>query len=240
MRIVDTKEPRGSLRWFRETVNGRVGTLNQAIRYSAGFPETLGIEWFSPLESDEYAEYRDAEFLSLLGVQLEKRSLESFWPTRGPQWDGLAITEDGKVLLVEAKANIPEVISPGTGARAASLGLIEKSLGETKAYLGVDNNIHWVGKLYQYTNRLAHLYLLRVLNGIEAYMVFIYFTGAKDVNGPETEVEWKAALTVVKGVLGLGSRHKLSRFILDVFVKVPESGQQAGKLTPQSMAMPHP
>ncbi len=28
---------------------------------------------------------------------------------------------------------------------------------------------------YQYINRLAHLYLLRVLNKIPAYLVFVYF-----------------------------------------------------------------
>lgn len=30
-------------------------------------------------------------------------------------------------------------------------------------------------KLYQYANRLAHLYFLRHLNGVEAYLLLLYF-----------------------------------------------------------------
>ena len=67
----------------------------------------------------------------------------------------------------EAKANIPEIVSPVTGAGPTSRALIESSISETKAFLGVDPSIPWTGKLYQYTNRLAHLYLLRELNRVE-------------------------------------------------------------------------
>ena len=221
MRVVDKSESRGSLRWLREAVNGDVDPLNKAIRTACRFPSSLGIEWLSPLQDDEYAEYRDADFVSLLQIELHSRPLELFWPTLGPQWDGLARTSDGGVLLIEAKANVPEVISRGTGASGSSRRLIEQSLDETKAYLGVREDISWSGKLYQYSNRLAHLYLLRVLNNIDARMIFLYFTGPKDVNGPETSAEWKAALTVVKGVLGVGNRHKLGQYVLDVFLEVP-------------------
>ena len=77
-------------------------------------------------------------------------------------------------------------------------------------------------KLYQYTNRLAHLYLLRELNGINARLVFVYFTGDDDVDGPLTTAEWKSALKVVKGVLGLSERHRLSKYIADLFIDVRE------------------
>ena len=87
--------------------------------------------------------------------------------------------------------------------------------------LALEKTSRGPGKLYQYSNRLAHLYLLRVLNNIDARMIFLYFTGPKDVNGPETSAEWKAALTVVKGVLGVGNRHKLGQYVLDVFLEVP-------------------
>jgi hypothetical protein len=62
---------------------------------------------------------------------------------------------------VEAKANIPEVVSPGTGAEDKRRALLEKSLAEVRASLGVNPSISWSGKFYQYANRLAHLYFLR-------------------------------------------------------------------------------
>ncbi len=34
------------------------------------------IKWLCPLEEDDYAEYRDADFLELLGLNLTKRSLD--------------------------------------------------------------------------------------------------------------------------------------------------------------------
>lgn len=176
----------------------------------------------SPLEDDEFAEYRDQDFLNRLGVVLPQRNLETFWPNRGPQWDALGLTESGTVLLVEAKANIPEVVSSGTEATRKSRDMIVRSIGEVQEYLGVDPSISWTGKLYQYANRMAHLYLLRELNGLDARMVFVYFNGDDDVNGPETTAEWKSALAIVKGVLGIDHRHRLSKYVSDVFIDVSD------------------
>ena len=185
------------------------------------------IRWVSPLKDDEYAEYRDQDFLNRLGLTLTKRSLDSFWPNLGPQWDALGRTEAGRIILIEAKANIPEVVSPATGAGPKSRVLIEKSIAETQKFLGVDENISWTGKLYQYTNRLAHLYLLRELNDIDAYLIFVYFVGAEDVNGPQTIAEWKSALTVTKLILGLNEHHKLSKYVADIFIDVGQIANAA-------------
>lgn len=224
VRVVDDKVARGSLRWIREAVNLRQSALNAALRQACRFRRKTTIEWMSPLERDQYAEYRDEDFLRLVGVELPKYPLASFWPARGPQWDGLARRGDGRVLLVEAKANIPELVSSGTAATGRSRTRIEAELDETKAFLGVANDIPWSGKLYQYANRLAHLYLLRILNGVDAYLVFLYFTGASDVDGPATVAEWKAAQTVAKKVLGLPQRHELSRYAVDIYFDVANAG----------------
>lgn len=45
--------------------------------------------------------------------------------------------------------------------------------------------------LYQYANRLAHLYHLRHLNGLWAYLVFLYFCGDADTEGPAIPDEWR-------------------------------------------------
>jgi hypothetical protein len=170
---------------------------------------------------DDYAEYSDAEFIQLLDVDLPKVPLSSFWPNRGPVWDGLAKTSGGKVIIVEAKAHIPEMISPPSGAKSpSSLAKIRRALDDTREFLGARSAVDWSATFYQYANRLAHLYLLRELNGVDAYLLFVYFLNANDVDGPESVDEWRGAIRVLEGVLGLRSRHRYSDFVIHTFVDV--------------------
>lgn len=222
MRVVDRSEARGSLKWIRRAVNDHPMLLDQRIRDALAIASDANISWTSPLKHDEFAEYRDDDFVRLTGAQLPRRALATFWPSRGPQWDALGRLGSTGALLLEAKANVPEIVSPGTSAEGDRLALIERSLSEVKSFLEIDPSISWRGKLYQYANRLAHLYLLRELNGQNAYMVFVYFTGDPDVDGPATAGEWHAALTVAKRVLGLPKRHRLSKYVADVFIDVSE------------------
>lgn len=207
---------KGSLKNIQLLVNSKSSLINAQI--ISVFPELSKhkITWVSPLSTDNFSEYRDDDFIVRVGLDKAKINLKSFWPNQGPQWDALAKTDKGAVILVEAKANVPEVVSPGTSASPASKRLITQSLEETKQYLGIKNNIDWSGTFYQYTNRLAHLYYLRS-KGVKAYLVNIYFTGDKSVNGPATKEEWEAALTVINKYLGLGSRYKLKKYCADLF-----------------------
>ena len=61
------------------------------------------------------------DFLVRLGLDFEECSLGDFWPPNGPVWDGLAVTDGGRAILVEAKANIPELDSDPTSARPPSV-----------------------------------------------------------------------------------------------------------------------
>ena len=45
-----------------------------------------------------------------------RRLLQHFGPSVGPQWDGLARSDVGNILLVEAKAHIDELFSPACQA----------------------------------------------------------------------------------------------------------------------------
>jgi hypothetical protein len=83
-------------------------------------------------------------------------------------------------------------------------------------------SVDWSKVFYQYTNRLAHLYLLRELNDVPAYMVFVYFVGDREMQGPQTTQEWKSALQIVRGLLGLRDKDKLSDFVHDVFINVSQ------------------
>jgi hypothetical protein len=170
---------------------------------------------------DDHAEYRDETFIEKLGIKDRlKNPLRDFWPLKGPQWDALG-KAGNTVFLVEAKANIPEMVSSPSGAGIESLGQIKSSLDELKKYLSVNNDVDWAGKFYQYTNRLAHLYYLRELNKIDAYMMFIYFVNDSTVNGPTCKDKWEGAIEVMEDYLGLSKRHKLRKYVKDLFIDVP-------------------
>ena len=130
------------------------------------------IHWLSPLCADNYREYYDQPFLDRLAIKLGKRSLASFWPPSGPRWDGLAKTNTGQIILVEAKSHTKELISSLGAKNPCSRSQIRTSLAVTKAFVGSssESSADWTAGVYQYANRLAHLYLLHSLNGLDAYL----------------------------------------------------------------------
>ena len=214
---------RGSQRWLQLAVNRRSGLLNDYFRRELDLLPGENITWRSPLEEDYFAEYRDGDFLARLGVDLKRQPLRDFWPVRGPVWDGLAITETGRVILVEAKANVPELDSSPTKAGPASLLKIEKSMNEVRDFLRVRSKTDWTSCFYQYANRLAHLYLLRELNGIDAHLVFLYFLNdtTRSEEDPVSREGWETAVSLAKTHLGIRqSQPWLSANVADVFVDV--------------------
>jgi len=229
--VVQKSDGKGSLRDIQLLVNHNPELVNDLLK--SVLPELVNsdIEWVSPIESEHFAEYRDNDFLGKVELDSNEIQLNKFWPSKGPQWDALAKTTDGKIILVEAKANIPELVSPATGASPKSKSLIDKSLKETKQFLNISSDVDWSGKFYQYTNRIAHLYFLREVKKKPAFLVNIYFIGDETVSGPKTVEEWKGALTVVKTYLGL-SRHKLSRYTADLFIHVNDL--KGDELTPKT------
>lgn len=182
-------------------------------------------DWKSPLESQNFREYRDAEFLNQVGLSHLKENLSSFWPRLGPCWDALAIVPGKKgrhgIVLVEAKSHVKEVgtSSSACGAKPKSLGLITASIEVVKDALGVNDDSDWLGKYYQYANRLAHLYWLTSQN-IPVWMVFLYFTGDSEQKGPLIDSEWRDHLSIMKTKLGLPDKHFLSDRIIEVFLPV--------------------
>ena len=196
--------------------------IDSQLLKSCGLTSDTRISWLSPIQIDQFAEYRDQAFLDILDIHLERRPLGKFWPNRGPQWDALARASTGECFLVESKAHIDEVLSPGTKASLSSKMLIDKSFNELQRFLGIQSGVDWAEVFYQYANRLSHLYLLRQLNDIPAFLVFLYFTGDQEMNGPSTSDEWKSAIQVVKGVLGLRENHRLSKYVIDIFIDITQ------------------
>jgi hypothetical protein len=169
----------GSQRQIQTYVNERTSELSRAV-VEALRPHKLDgsrIRWVSPLAADGYCEYRDEEFLEAIGAEGLVAKLREFWPPGGPCWDALARLEGGGCILVEAKSHVTEVYGKGCDASSGSLSLIESSLARTKAWLGVNRDADWLGRLYQSANRLAHLYFLREIGKVDAFLANVYFTG---------------------------------------------------------------
>jgi hypothetical protein len=207
--------------WLRIAVNEHTDELNDAIKNAFGWPSAERIDWRSPLKSDGYAEYYDSEFLTQLGIENLRVPLIRFWPSSGPRWDGLARTDTGKVTLVEAKAHVGEMISH-TRDSPESLSKIRAAIERTKAAFGAADKFDWESPFYQYANRLAHLYFLRELNGLDAYLLFVYFADAPDVPSAErcTFHQWEGAIRLVEKALGLGS-HPFRAYIKSLILPVP-------------------
>lgn len=216
MRVAQKRGTKGSLKWMQRAVNEARESFDRMVLTQ--LPDANTIEWLSPLANDEYAEYRDAAFLNRIGHPELSEALATFWPARGPQWDALG-RAGRDILLVEAKAHIDEMFSSGTQAGEQSRARIERALSETAAALHAKPLMPWSGPLYQTANRLAHLRFLTDQN-VSAQLVFVYFVGDSDMQGPTSADEWRGALRVARHMLGLPRSHPLSDRIVDVFVPV--------------------
>jgi hypothetical protein len=208
----------GSQRWIQIAINRRPEVLLAALRAAGAIRGSTTVTWTSPLESEDCCEYRDARALAKAGIKtLPVRPFGDFWPARGPVWDAIGTTSDGTAVFVEAKAHIPEAASPGTRATPKSFELISRSLAEARRWYAPKATADWSGTFYQYANRLAHHYLLREINKIPSVLVFVYFTGAAEMKGPEKDSEWRGAIALLHAALGLPASLE-SRGVFDAFV----------------------
>lgn len=195
---------KGSQRWLQLAVDRSPELLDEALRRAGAIDKDDSVDWKSPLRDDGYKEYRDASALQKLGITtLPSRTLQEFWPPRGPVWDALGVSNKGLKILVEAKAHIAEAASPPSKATPESLELIRRSLVEARAWYAPKAKAEWSENLYQYANRLAFQYLLHKRNAIPSRLVFIDFVNASDVGGPDSAAAWKGATQLMHSLLGL-------------------------------------
>lgn len=198
----------GSQRQIQTYVNESCGELNQAIELSIQARQgilSLLPRWVSPLAAHNYDEYRDEEFLSVIGLSQYASALNEFWPRRGPCWDALACFEGttaAGLLTVEAKSHISEMRGSWRAHSETSQAQIRRAFDSTKDWLGVPRTADWTaGNLYQSANRYAHLYFFRQVVGIEAWLVNTFF-----LNDPHSRTsieQWQAAIRQAKQELCL-------------------------------------
>ncbi|MHB8070014.1 MAG: hypothetical protein ACYDIC_19150 [Desulfobaccales bacterium] len=224
MIVPQKRAERGSQKWIQNLVNACPSLLNEHIKEKIAPLSGREICWVSPLEHD-FAEYRDKAFLNRLNLQELTEDLSQFWPKNGPQWDALGKTADDQIfLLIEAKANVPELLSFCGAKDKESLKTISASLDETQQWLNCrDPHIDWNCGFYQYANRLAHLYFLREKNQKEAYLIFLYFLN--DTTHIRTSREaWDSALQLQKKLMGLSTASLVGK-VIDIFINVKEIKQ---------------
>jgi len=186
------KAEKGSQKWLQKLINEDASAINAMLKQSLNLPQTEKIDWLSPLEKDNYAEYYGEAFLEKLKLSALVPNLRKFWPKGGPHWDGIGISSSHKVFMVEAKSYISELISSLRAIDPDSRHQIQESLNRTKKELGSKTDSDWSKTYYQYANRLAHVHFLR-RNGVDAYFVPVYFLNDVEMNGLNTVDEWKGA-----------------------------------------------
>ena len=99
--------------------------------------------------------------------------------------------------MVEAKSHTKELVSSSDAKKPDSQSLICSSLAQTKRFVGSKSaaSVDWTIGVYQYANRLAHLYLLHMLNGLDSYLCLLYFLAENemqsgDTSVPSSKLEW--------------------------------------------------
>jgi hypothetical protein len=220
MRIPFSAASHGSQKWLQVFVNDFPTQLAEAFGTSR--PDMVGrpIKWISPLRDDTYAEYRDGAFLRQLGLGEHTPALKDFWPARGPQWDGLGLGVQQTYYIVEAKAHVNELASTCAATSPRSRQQIGQAFQQTQTWLDSTPQRDWQIDYYQQANRLAHLYFLREIASVDAYLVNIYFVNDY-THIPTTYEAWHKALTAQRQQLGIGNQ-TYEDFVLDVFVDVDD------------------
>jgi hypothetical protein len=200
-------ETKGSQYFLRYAVNKKRELLLTALLESGATGRREDITWHSPLENDrlgKYREYKDGAAIRLIGLDKKLSApLAKFWPSRGPVWDALGTGTNGRPILLEAKAHIPEAVSRIKAASKSSIELINKGLALARSRYTRKSQVDWSAPFYQYANRLAYQFWMREQNGNRSSLVFLYFLNAKQMKGPATRQEWLGVARLIHSVLGL-------------------------------------
>jgi hypothetical protein len=217
-RVVQISGKKGSLKWIQSAINHPAPRwIDDAILPS--LKNASKITWRSPLTADDHAEYRDESFLEKIEAADLARDLSRFWPNRGPQWDALAVSDVGDILLVEAKAHIQEMLSSPTQAGPKSRKKIARALKETAQFMRAKPLAPWTDAFYQLANRFAHLYFLRK-HKKKAWLILVNVVGDSEMGGPTSPAEWQAAYKVAWHALGIPNQSPLKKYIIHLYPDV--------------------
>jgi hypothetical protein len=169
----------GSQRHIQAYVNsgGLTAALDAAIKKALPAVDGTDLEWRAPLAKHRYAEPRDSTFWPAIERPDLASVARSCWPSGGPSWDAIAIARRPNgidtVILVEAKANVPEFGgAPCTATSERSIKKITAAMAAVHEAIGASGApAAWLGPYYQLANRLTWTHWLRS-RGVDA--VFLH------------------------------------------------------------------
>lgn len=179
------------------------------------------LEILCPIEYKEY-QLNCKEMLGKLG--LTSSSFDGFWPTRQPQWDGIALgKKDRTLFLIEAKAHLSEIgsgnippKSTDSKEKKTNFEIKRTTILREKAYYSsnADDKI-WLHRYYQISNRLSFLRKMKELSNNKAHyqhvkLVFLNFTNdpywvSKNLN--PTEEDWQKKYRKIWESMGISEEN---------------------------------
>lgn len=150
--------------------------------------EKLGVNlsWISPIEENQFKEYQlNGDFISTK-IGLPSNAFDNFWPSKQPQWDGLAMDDEHTLYLIEAKSHLSEIKSGNykpnntNEKKDANYNLKKNALINIKRHYAPDaDDKLWLHHYYQITNRLAFLRRMKELSSVAKYkdakLIFLNF-----------------------------------------------------------------
>lgn len=203
----------GSQRHIQAYVNTPAlrALLDDALRHALPTLADAAFEWRSPLAGDAYAEPRDATFWPAIDQPQLAERCAAWWPARGgPSWDAIALAHRPNaapaVVLVEAKANVPELTGGDLAATSSvSLAAIRSALNEARERLGATGDVEaWTGPYYQLANRLAWTMWLRA-HDVDAVFAHVLFEHDRSHQAASAD-ELTAAVHAAHAMLGVPDR----------------------------------
>ena len=150
-------------------------------KYSYLFEDKVGekVKWLCPVNGKE-VQLNNKNIMDELSIPND--AFKGFWPTRQPQWDGIAKGIDSNTIyLIEGKAHISE-IGPGNKLSKDASDKQKENYrikcdairSVMKSYdVSVNDNI-WLHKYYQISNRIVFLRKLKEY-GKSVRLVFVNF-----------------------------------------------------------------
>jgi hypothetical protein len=100
--------------------------------------------------------------------------------------------------------------------------LIQRSTSAAKRWFSADPSANWLGPLYQYANRLNHVYFFHRTAGLPAWLVNLCFVRDTTTN-PAVAIDWETAIReskVERGFYGLEVP-----WVADVFLPAREQAE---------------
>lgn len=134
----------------------------------------------------------DKELLNFDFIKDLKKEWRNYWACgkgqTGLNWDAVGIASNGTIILVEAKANLDELLktSPAGGCKESldnNNKVISNILSKHRIMRTVDD---WGVKCYQLANRLVALDFL-LSKGYKAELVYVLFENGFEYNCPENK-----------------------------------------------------